>query len=144
MRPSKAHRSFLALLAVATLLSGCQPAVDSRLVGHWEMDKAEALAKKVTSEGDATVQEGAPPKMHLHFESSGVLETVTQLGQIDSVKTGSWRLLQQDSRDKTTIECSIGGLTSEHEIRWLDDSTIRLAPPNMSGQKMILNFVRGK
>lgn len=144
MRPSKAHRNFLALLVVATLLSGCQQAVDSRLVGHWEMDKAETLAKKVSSEGDATGQEGEPPRMALHFKSSGEFETVTQLGKIDSVKTGSWKLLQQDSSDKTTIECSIGGLTSQHEIRWLDDSTIRLAPPNMSGQKMILKFVRGK
>jgi len=144
MRPSKAHRNLLALLAVATLLSGCQQAVNSRLVGTWEMDKAETLAKKVTSEADATTQDAEPPRMALHFKSNGVLETVTQIGKIDSLKTGSWKLLQQDSNDKTTIECSIGGLTSEHEIRWVDDSTIRLAPPNMSGQKMILKFVRGK
>lgn len=144
MRPSKAHRNLLALLAVATLLSGCQQAVDSRLVGTWEMDNVETLAKKVTSEPDATDQDGESPRMALHFQSSGVLETVTQLGKIDSVKTGSWKLLQQDSSDKTTIECSIEGLTSQHEIRWVDDSTIRLAPPNMSGQKMILKFVRKK
>jgi len=126
------------------LLSGCQHAVNSRLVGTWEMDKAETLAKKVTSESDATAQAAEPPRMALHFKSSGVLETVTQIGKIDSLKTGSWKLLRQDSDDKTTIECSIGGLTSQHEIRWVDDSTIRLAPPNMSGQKMILKFVRGK
>ena len=74
------------------------------------MDNAETLAKKVTSEADATEQESDPPRMALHFKSNGVLETVTQLGKIDTVKTGSWKLLQQDSSDKTTIECSIGGL----------------------------------
>jgi hypothetical protein len=142
MRPPKAHRNLLALLAVAILLSGCQQAVNSRLVGTWEMDKAKTLAKKVTSEADATDSDSEPPRMSLQFQSTGVLETVTQLGKIDSVKTGSWKLLQEDSSDKTTIECSIGGLTSQHEVRWVDDSTIRLAPPNMSGQKMILKFVR--
>lgn len=142
MWPSKAHRNLLALLAIATLLSGCQQAVNSRLVGTWEIDKAETLAQKVTSEADATDQGGEPPRMSLHFKSSGVLETVTHLGKIDSVKTGSWKLLQEDSSDKTAIECSIGGLISQHEVRWVDDSTIRLAPPNMSGQKMILKFVR--
>jgi len=106
------------------------------------MDKAETLAKKVTSEADAAEEGGGPPRMSLHFQSTGVLETVTQLGKIDSVKTGSWKLLQEDSGDMTTIECSIEGLTSTHEVRWVDDSTIRLAPPNMSGQKMILKFVR--
>jgi len=108
------------------------------------MDKAETLAKKVTSEADAAEEGGGPPRMSLHFQSTGVLETVTQLGKIDSVKTGSWKLLQEDSGDMTTIECSIEGLTSTHEVRWVDDSTIRLAPPNMSGQKMILKFVRKK
>jgi len=108
------------------------------------MDKAETLAKKVASEADSTDQVGETPRMALHFKSNGELETVTRLGKIDSLKTGSWKLLHQDSGDKTTIECSIGGLTSQHEIRWVDDSTIRLAPPNMSGQKMILKFVRGK
>ena len=108
------------------------------------MDKAETLAKKVTSEADATDQDGEPPRMSLHFQNTGVLETVTQLGKINSVKSGSWKLLHEDSSEKTTIECSIGGLTSEHEVRWVDDSTIRLAPPNMSGQKMILKFVRRK
>jgi len=114
------------------------------LVGSWEIDNAEALAKKVSSEADATEHEGDPPRLALRFKSNGVLETVTQLGKIDTVKTGSWKLLQRDSSDKTKIECSIGGLTSQHEIRWVDDSTIRLAPPNMSGQKMILKFVRTK
>ncbi len=142
MLPSKAHRNLLALLAVAVLLSGCQQTVNSRLVGKWKMDKAETLARKMTSEADASDQDSEPPRMSLHFKRNGVLETVTQLGKIDSVKTGSWKLLQPESSDKTVMECSIGGLTSQHEARWVDESTIRLAPPNMSGQKMILKFVR--
>ncbi len=142
MQPLKTLRELLALLAVAILLSGCQQAVNSKLVGNWEMDKAEMLATKVAPGADGSSQDSEPPRMALHFKSNGVVETVTQLGKIDSVKTGSWKLLQEDSIDKTTIECSIGGLTSQHEIRWVDDSTIRLTPPNMSGQKMILKFVR--
>ena len=142
--PSIAHRNLLTLLAVAILLAGCQPTVNSRLAGKWKMDKAEALAQKVTSEVDATDQDGGFPLMTLHFKSNGVLETVTQLGKIDSVKTGSWKLTQPETSDKSSIECSIGGVTSQHEIRWVDDSTIRLAPPNMSGQKMIMKFEREK
>ncbi len=142
MQASKALRKLLALLVAATLLSGCQQAVNSRLVGTWKMDNAETLAKKVDSEADSTDQDAQPPQMTLHFKSNGALETVTQLGKIDSLKTGSWKLREKDAGDKTKIECSIDGLTSQHEIRWVDRSTIRLAPPNMSGQKMIMKFVR--
>ncbi len=108
------------------------------------MDKAETLAQKVNSDADVSEPASEPPRMSLNFKSTGVLETVTQLGKIDSVKIGSWKLLQEELSDRSMIECSIGGLTSQHEIRWVDESTIRLAPPNMSGQKMILKFVREK
>jgi hypothetical protein len=143
MRTFKANLNLLALLAVAaTCASGCHKTVDSELVGTWDIAKVQSLANRMNLEANAAEAAGEPSRMSLNFQSTGVLKTVTQLGKIDSVKTGSWKLLQEDPKEKTTIECSIGGLTSRHEVRWLDDATIRLAPPNMSGQKMIMKFVR--
>ncbi len=137
-------RNMLALLTVTLLLVGCQQAIQSKLVGDWKMEKAESLAKKVTSDTTEASPDMATPEMNLHFRSNGVLETVTQLGKIDSRKNGTWKLTQADSAGLTKIECRIEGVTTPTVVHWVNDSTIRLAPPNMSGQKMILKFTRMK
>lgn len=135
------------MLAVL-LLSGCQNSDRGRLVGVWEMAKPDKLAKRVSSTDNAPQTDeviDALPMMSLHFKNSGVLETTTKLGKIDSRKTGTWKVVARaaEAPEKITeIQCSIDEIVSQHDVRWIDDSTIRIAPPNMSGQKMILKFTR--
>ena len=127
------------------LLSGCWPSVNSRVNGDWKMAQPEIIAKRMANQKQPSVEE-APTKlmMTLSFKSSGVIETVTQLGKINSRKTGTWKLLKKETAKQSVIECSIKGVVSQHKIYWIDESTMRMAAPNMSGQSMIVNFIRAE
>ena len=136
--------SCLFVLMASVLLAGCHDPEAAKLVGVWTMDKADQLAQRVTTDA-GEIDASNVAKMSLHFKSGGRLETVTKLGKIDSRKTGRWRVIPSadgDNTGKTKIECSIDQIVSQHEVRWVDDATIRMNPPNMSGQKLIMKFRR--
>ena len=105
-----------------------------------ESDQNEESKSKpaITRSDDADL-----PMMTLDFLSSGQLVTTTKLGKIDSEKKGRWRMIEFTPPAKMTIECSLDQQSDQSrqlEITWIDDETIRMTPPNMSGQKMKLNF----
>ena len=133
----------LSVLMASVLLAGCQDPEAAKLFGKWTMDKADQLAQRITT--DSSDEDASTvAMMSLHFKSGGRLETVTKLGKIDSRKTGHWRVMPSDDENtnNTKIECSIDQVVSQHEVRWIDDATIRMTPPNMSGQKLIMKFRR--
>lgn len=83
--------------------------------------------------------------MTLDFRSSGQLVTTTKLGKINSEKTGRWQMIRFDPPSTMTIECYLDQQSDQSrqlKVTWVDDETIRMTPPNMSGQKMKMNFKR--
>ena len=81
--------------------------------------------------------------MSLQFRSNGGLATVTNMGNINSEKTGSWEFLSFDEENQTMkIKCTLNLQETEHEIQFLSDSKIQLAPPNMAGLNQKLEFQR--
>ena len=142
------------------LLSGCVNENRQKIVGSWTMIKADRLAQRVnvtpeSSEGGSAVSlESNPaqpvpvvetelPMMTLDFRSNGQLVTTTKLGNINSAKNGRWTMVSFDPPATMNIECFLDEQSDQArqlEVKWIDDQTIRLTPPNMSGQKMKLNF----
>jgi hypothetical protein len=147
-----AFRVLAAAGAVGTLsLASCgrQP---TGLVGNWS---AQALPKSMLQEDaspldspnaqEKSADGGETPTMELRFYRNGRLDTVTRLPQIQTHKSGTWRLIHSDPpQRRITIECELLGQTTEHVIEWIDDDTIRLIPPNMAGLKLELDFKRSR
>ena len=99
----------------------------------------ESESKPVTSRSDET----GLPMMTLDFRSNGQLVTTTKLGKINSEKKGRWQMVDFTPPSTMTIECYLDQQSDQSrqlEIAWIDDETIRMTPPNMSGQKIKLNF----
>lgn len=158
--PEKPPLLLSLVLATALLvLSGCANENRQKIVGSWTMIKADRLAQRVNvtpgspkndqddrSESKPAItasDEADVPMMTLDFRSSGQLVTTTKLGKIDSVKKGRWRMIKFDPPSNMTIECDLDQQSDESrqlEITLIDNQTIRMTPPNMSGQKMKLNF----
>ena len=115
------------------------------------MVKADKLAQRVNvapgsedsnSESDEQVATDLPA-MTLNFRSNGQLVTTTKLGKIDSKKTGHWRMVKFDPPATMMVECYLDEQSDKNrqlEVDLIDDKTIRMTPPNMSGQRMKLNF----
>lgn len=147
MRPEKLHKMFLirkclfvVLAAVlCSTLAGCGSQTDGRLVGKWQVAKPDSINRKVSG-----ATSGETPKMVVEFFSSGKLVTTTQMGKIDSVKTGTWEKVSSPEEDgPIQIQCQIGIQTTTHEIEYQTDS-IRWIPPNLAGTTQKVLFVRLK
>lgn len=83
--------------------------------------------------------------MRIEFRRNGRLQTLTRMGKITpNPKQGTWKLISGDiaSDGKITIECNLLGQTTEHEIRFIDEDTIEMVPPNMAGTHQKLRFLR--
>lgn len=132
----------IGLIAICLTLAGCGNKIDQRLVGKWQISKPDSINKKVA--GDQTDEPSGQPNMTIEFSSSGKLTTTTQMGKIDSVKTGNWQVLnsQEDSK-RIEIRCQLGMQTTEHDVDFEGDS-IRWIPPNLAGTKQKIRFDRAK
>jgi len=133
------------------VLSGCVNENRQKIVGSWTMIKADRLAQRVNVAPESQDSEPQPdessaaalPAMTLDFRSNGQLVTTTKLGKIDSKKTGRWAMIRFDPPSAMTVECFLDEQSDQSrqlEVTWIDEQTIRMTPPNMSGQKMKLNF----
>ena len=131
--------SFIAVMCVV-LLAGCSPTETDKIAGKWVIQDVGAISKKVGGEDEPSAGEA---KMSVRFERSGRLTTTTAIGEIDSTKNGSWKVLIYDPEQSAiTVECMLQGQTTEHEIEFKDDQTIMWVPPNMAGTTKKLRFVR--
>lgn len=133
--------------AFVVLLASCSPTESARLVGTWNIENAQSVSKKVGSEASDAASElesATPEQMTVEFSRGGRLATKTQMGSIDSAKSGSWKFLSYDEdAGKMQIECSLLGQTTQHEVEFVDTKTIKWIPPNMAGTTRRLKFVRG-
>jgi hypothetical protein len=68
------------------------------------------------------------------------------MGRVTPVpKTGLWEMVTYNEVDKTMfVKCKIGLQETQHEIKFIDENTIELNPPNMAGLSMKLKFQRMK
>ena len=132
----------LGWIAFCLTLAGCGNQIDQRLVGKWQVSKPDSINKKVS--GEQTDRQPEQPKMTIEFSSSGKLTTTTQMGKIDSVKTGSWKVLNsQEGSKRIEIHCQLGMQATEHEVEFEGDS-IRWIPPNLAGTTQKIVFERAK
>ena len=117
------------------------------LIGQWQIEKAGKILNRIgkgsarlPADNLATMDDN---QMLVVFHSSGKLETVTQMGEIDRKKTGTWELLEFESAEQTSlIRCTLNDQTTEHEIDWLANGNLKMVPPNMAGTLTKLEFRR--
>jgi hypothetical protein len=138
----------LAIGAVALVASGCG-SPGSQLVGDWssQIQSNERLANEISPldspSGDPDDGEGSDYSIRLKFYRSGQLDTVTQLANIQTRKSGRWQLVNFDEATQTaTIECELMQQRTQHQVEFVDKHTIRLVPPNMAGLNLKLVFIR--
>ena len=128
----------------ACLLLGCRDANRNQLVGRWGISTPEAVMKRIAQDqlsNELPGQTEVSERMTITFKRNGVLNTRTRMGEVDQEKTGTWKMISFDKPSRLmTISCEINSQTSEHEIAFVDENTIRLVPPNMAGLKMKLKF----
>lgn len=114
------------------------------------MIKADKLARRVNAPPTEPIVDTVSgvaaadlPAMTLQFLDNGQLITTTKMGNIDSKKMGRWRMVKFTPPSSMAIQCFFEDFDArgrELKVTWTDDQTIRLTPPNMSGQKMKMNF----
>ncbi len=81
--------------------------------------------------------------LRLQFYRNGRLDTVTNLPNIQTQKSGQWRLLSFDETSgRATIECELMQQRTQHQVEFIDSRTIKLVPPNMAGLKLTLEFTK--
>ncbi len=147
----------IGLMLACAFAVGCGDASRSKLVGNWNIEQAERVLDRVNQSPDSSSQQGSAqrenspqndstitPKMQIQFLGNGSLTTITQMGSIEPTpKQGSWQMVSFDETSNTmTVNCGLGLQTSEHEIEFVDENTIKLVPPNMAGLSMKIRFTR--
>ena len=92
---SKVRLNLLCLVALSTvcLLAGCGSSERARLTGRWEIAEAGKLSSRI---GNGEDSEPGQSKMTVLFENSGKLSTDTAMGNINSSKQGTWRMIDYD------------------------------------------------
>jgi hypothetical protein len=134
---------------------GCGDANRSKLVGNWDIERANRVFDRVNQSDDEMANsenESEPgdsaiaPKMQIQFLGNGSLATITHMGTMTPApKQGSWEMVSFDeSSNQMKVKCVIGMQTSEHDIEFVDKDTIKLVPPNMAGLTMKIRFTRRK
>lgn len=133
--------SLLPWVALLVILVGvgCGNPDRRKLVGTWQLKHSDEIEERI-----AELEDDMPAsRMSLQFKSGGRLTTTTRMGSIDSNKEGTWKFVSFDEATQTmSISCTLGMQETEHEIQFLSDSRIKLAPPNMAGLNQKLEFQR--
>lgn len=139
----------LASACVCSLLAGCNSSnsESNRIVGDWQIVEVEEVADRVgeASGGEQDEAQPAPnpSNMVVQFQSSGRLATETAIGNINSVKNGTWKFLSYSEASNTMqIECNLAGQITEHEIEFMSADLILWVPPNMAGTSNRMQFRR--
>ena len=142
--------ALLACLIFACML-GCESKTQSKLIGTWVIDDVDSVLEQVNqnsspSDAESDSSNGSSPQMTITFKANGTLETATLLGQLNVKKEGVWKIISnQDSDSELTnmkIGCELADQVTQHDIEWVDENSIRFAPPNMAGVDQTFTFHR--
>jgi len=137
---SKSKHYWLLACLLACIFVGCGDPNRAKIVGTWGIDKADKLVNRI-QQSDAAESES--PKMVIQFRRNGGFETKTLIGAVDRKKEGRWEFVSFDAAaGSMIISCEIKSETTEHEVKFVDQDTIELVPPNMAGTTMKLRFKR--
>lgn len=162
------HKLLVGLLSALILLSaGCQNRAASKLSGRWDLLPPEKIGDASEAEktdlDEVAAQERAAGNtddlynslaegetmgtMALVFHRNGKLETFTDfpMASLGRPKTGTWSVEAWDAKSSTVTIKSL--LEPDHDpvitkIRFIDDDTIQLIPPNIAVLEMELRFGR--
>ncbi len=130
---------FWILLALLVAVGGCGDPNRKLLVGLWQIKNQDKVERRITDD----FQDDS--RLTIEFRGGGKLLTVTRMGNIDTEKAGTWKMLSfDDENSKMQIECKLFDQTTEHEVEFLDEKTIKMIPPNMAGTTMKLKFERAR
>ena len=136
MKPKNTSWTLMFLLSV--VVAGCMDRNQSRFVGTWEIETADKVFNRLEMPTENDVDAGSA--MTIQFGGQQ-LTTTTRMNDELRQKQGTWQLLSFDEETQTaTIQCTLGMQTTEHEVEFIDDRTIRLVPPNMAGLKLKVKF----
>ena len=138
----------LVLSALVLSLSGCGKSLSSKVVGTWQIKQANRVVNRLDTavNDDSSLDSGASdfsPKMKIQFNRDGTMNTETKMGSIDQTKAGTWDLISEDA-EGCEIECVLAEQTTTHQIEFVDSKTIKLAPPNMAGLSLKLEFEKAE
>jgi len=127
------------VLLLILVCVGCGNPDRRKLVGTWKLKHSDEIEERIAEIDD----EMPASRMSLQFKSNGRLTTTTRMGSIDSNKDGTWKFVSFDEATQTMkISCTLGMQETEHEVQFLSDAKIKLAPPNMAGLNQKLEFQR--
>jgi len=136
--------AFLLTAVFACIFTGCGDSNRNRLIGRWGIAAPEDVMERIDQAqptNDLPTETEIAQRMTLTFKRNGVLNTRTRMGEVDQEKNGTWKLISFDEASSVmAISCEINTQTSEHEITFVDETTIKLVPPNMAGLSMKLKF----
>lgn len=144
------------LSAVVLVSSGCRPAIERKLVGSWQLDESEGLAKRMMGGNSSSVgselmdtaldemMEVAQVALSVEFARSGKLTTSTNVMGEPTQKTGTWSMTEH-TENTATIEFVLEGDEPETiKVRFVDDDTIEMVPPNLAVLNREYTFKRTK
>ncbi len=145
---------WLPMIACVAFATGCG-SDQSRFVGTWT---AQALPSRLLADGaspfdvdkkaqpsERPTDSAFTPSISLQFYRNGRLDTVTNLPNIQTQKTGQWRLVSFDETKKiATIECELMQQRTQHRVEFIDADTMKLVPPNLAGTKLQLEFKKSR
>ncbi len=145
-RTTTSQLFFASLFAfmLAPLLAGCGDPNRAKIIGNWEIKTADKVLRRFKDK-EQNSNASTASRMRLEFRSGGTLKTSTHMGSIQGQKEGQWEWLSFDKDDSTAkLKITLGLQVTEHEVRFLDEQTIELVPPNMAGLDLKVQFVRSK
>lgn len=136
------------------MLAGCQPKMASKLQGRWELDESKSLATRMLGPDsklpggdliDSAAQglaDRARVSMVVEFGRGGKLTTETNVMGETSTKNGTWKLVEH-----TENTAKVEFVLDEYEaqtitVRFEDDDTIEMVPPNLAVLERKLMFKR--
>lgn len=142
----------LFLLAIVVLVTGCQNAGARKLAGRWDLLPPDQTATDDVSSNAARMFDSLADgeitgTMSLAFHANGTLETFTDfpMASTGKPKTGRWSTLSwNDQTSVLTIRCEIFDDITQTTIRFVDDDTIQLIPPNIDVLQTELQFRRNQ
>ena len=109
------------------------------LVGTWELRFSDGEAGSLMNSNlgnlDQKNDKGAPNyvsdyHIRIQFSSDGRFLTQTQMPMGGTTYPGTWKAIASTDNRPTEIECDYKGDEIRIDIRWVDDDTIEMIPPN--------------
>jgi len=138
---------FIVLVCFLFCQPGCGNSLQNKIAGKWVIDTDEDLFEMIGDEQESVDNEA---KFTLDFQNGGVFGSKVIASGHEQIKTGRWFFVEGQA-DICKVRVSINSGNSKLEpdnvltdIKFIDENTIELIPPNMDAIKHKMRFRRGK